>query len=221
LKTRRKLDGTYCKFDSVKVKNVQTIREIWLTPMRYQDLRQSPVPQGFPGRSKYLIQLWYIVNATLFRMSPHVLYGWRRWLLRRFGARIGQGVKLRPSCQITYPWNVSIGDHSYIGDETILYSLGRIDIGAHVSISYRAFLCTGSHEPRNPSFPLTLGAIMVEDEAWVAADVFIFPGVRLGQGAVIGARSTVRHNMPANTISSGDPCMVRCVRVHDIPETNR
>ncbi len=181
--------------------------------MRYQDLRLSPTPVGFPGRSKYIIQLWYIVNATLFRMSPHVLYGWRRWLARVFGARIGEGVKLRPSCQITYPWNVSIGDHSYVGDDAVLYSLDRIDIGEHVSISYRAFLCTGSHDPRDPSFPLKLGRIRVEDQAWLAADVFVFPGVHIGEGAVVGARSTVRKDVPANTLNGGDPCVSRGERM--------
>ncbi|RFO95130.1 colanic acid biosynthesis acetyltransferase WcaF [Rhodoferax lacus] len=183
--------------------------------MKYQDLHYTPVPQGFPGRSKYFIQFWYIVNATLFRMSPHAMYGWRRWLLRSFGAQIGNAVKLRPSCQITYPWNVSIGEHSYIGDEAILYSLGRIEIGAHVSISYRTFLCTGSHDFRDPSFPLTIAPIVVEDEAWLAADVFVFPGVKVGKGAVVGARSNVRHRVPENTICSGDPCVNLSLRTHN------
>ena len=181
--------------------------------MLYQDLQQPPVPRGFPGRNKFIIQLWYVVNATLFRLSPHALYGWRRWLLRCFGAVVGKGVKLRPSCQITYPWNVSIGEYSYIGDEVVLYSLERIDIGAHVSVSYRSFLCTGSHNIRNSSFELNLSKINVEDEVWIAADTFVFPGVRVGKGSVLGARSVVRSNIPTNAVCSGDPCKILRQRV--------
>ncbi len=185
--------------------------------MRYQDLRKSPVPAGFPGRSKFVIQLWYIVSATVFRLSPHALYGWRRAVARAFGAKIGVGVKLRPSCQITYPWNVSIGDHSYVGDDTVLYSLDRIEIGAHVSVSYRTFLCTGSHDPRDPAFPLTLAPIVVEDQTWLAADVFVHPGVRIGEGSVVGARATVTRDVPANTVNGGSPCVVRGPRLAPAP----
>jgi putative colanic acid biosynthesis acetyltransferase WcaF len=175
------------------------------TTNRFQDLRDNPTPAGFPGRSRLHIQLWYIVSATLFRLSPHALFGWRRFLLRLFGAQVGVGVKLRPTAVVTYPWNVEIGDYSYIGDDTVLYSLGRIRIGRHVSISYRTFLCTGTHGYRQVEFPLIIKPILVEDEAWLAADSFVSPGVTIGTGAVVGARSTVTTDIPPGTVYAGTP----------------
>ena len=91
--------------------------------------------------------------------------------------------------------------------------MARIDIGAHVSLSYRTFLCTGSHDPRDAAFPLTLAPIVVEDQAWLAADVFVHPGVRIGEGAVVGARATVTRDIPPNTISAGSPSLVRGSRL--------
>ena len=111
-----------------------------------QDLQKFKVPDNFRGKSKIIIQLWWIIQATLFRASPQVLYGWRRFLLRCFGAEIGKGVIIRPSTQITYPWKVTIGDYSWIGDDVVLYSLGEIIIGKNTVISQKSYICTGTHD---------------------------------------------------------------------------
>jgi len=105
-----------------------------------QDLRAFRVPAGFRGRGAAIVQLWWIVEATLFGLSPQVVYGWRRWLLRLFGARVGQGVQVRASARFTYPWKVEIGDHAWIGDDVVLYSLGEIAIGGNAVISQRCYL---------------------------------------------------------------------------------
>ncbi len=86
-----------------------------------QQLNSFRLPSGFRGRSAWFVQLWWLVQATAFRWSPQVLYGWRRWLLRRFGARIGSHVLLRPSVQITYPSKLTIGDFAWVGDDVVLY----------------------------------------------------------------------------------------------------
>jgi putative colanic acid biosynthesis acetyltransferase WcaF len=174
------------------------------SPM-YQDIRRPPSPPGFPGRSRVFIQFWYVVNATLFRLSPHPLYIWRRWLLRLFGAKIGKGVKLRPSAQVTYPWNVELGDHAYIGDEVVLYSLGKIRIGTFTSVSYRAFLCTGTHDYKDPRYPLVIKPVVIEDEVWLGASCFIGPGVSIGTGAVVGACSAVFKDIPSLDVQVGVP----------------
>jgi putative colanic acid biosynthesis acetyltransferase WcaF len=172
---------------------------------QYQDLS---IPHNTRSvRANMKIQLWYIVNATLFGCSPHVFYGWRRFLLRLFGARIGSNVKIRPSCKIAQPWNLSIGNHSYIGDEVVLYSLDRIEIGQHVSVSARSYLCTGTHNPRSIKFDLITAPILIEDESWIAADSFIYPGITIGLGAVIAARSTVRSNLLPGYIYAGTPAV--------------
>jgi putative colanic acid biosynthesis acetyltransferase WcaF len=171
----------------------------------YQDLARFRLPDRFRGRSALTVQLWWIVEATLFRHSPQILYGWRRWLLRLFGAQIGRGVLIRPSVRITYPWKVTIGDHSWIGDEAVLYSLAEIHVGANSVVSQRSYLCTGSHDPESPAFDIFAVPIYIGSQCWIASDVFVAPGVSIRDAAVVGARSTVLHDLPEAMICHGTP----------------
>lgn len=173
--------------------------------MKYQDLSSFTMPPGFRGRSAVTVQLWWIVQALLFRPSPQFMYGWRRWLLRRFGAEIGSGVILRPTMRVQFPWKVSIGDYAWIGDDVVLYSLGPITIGEHAVISQKSYLCTGSHDPLRKDFPIFHRAIVVEPECWIATDVYVGPGVTIGRGAVVGARSSVFRDLAGGTIYVGSP----------------
>jgi putative colanic acid biosynthesis acetyltransferase WcaF len=174
-------------------------------PRPVQNLERFRLPEDFRGRPAWVVQLWWFTQATLFNLSPQVLYGWRRWLMRLFGARIGRGVMLRPSVEITYPWKVSIGDWSWVGDNVTLYSLGEIEIGENVVISQNSYLCTGSHDFTKSSFDIYAGKVVIEPESWIAADVFVAPGVRIGRGAVVGARSTVLHDLPSMMVCHGNP----------------
>ena len=175
---------------------------------RYQQLERFQVPPGFRGRSKVYVQLWWLVQSTLFAMSPQAMYGWRAWLLRLFGARIGRGAIIRPSVKIPYPWKLTIGDYCHIGDEVHLYTYGEIEIGDCAVISQRSYICTGSHDYTSPTFELFAKKIVIEAEAWVAMDVFVAPGVTIGHGAVVGARSSVFHDVPPGTVSLGTPARV-------------
>jgi putative colanic acid biosynthesis acetyltransferase WcaF len=112
---------------------------------------------------------------------------------------------VRPTADITYPWKVSIGDYSWIGHDVTLYSLGEIHIGANAVVSQGSYLCAATHDIVKPSFDIYDKPIFIEDEAWVAADVFVAPGVRIGRGAVVGARSTVLQNLPPMMVSFGNP----------------
>jgi putative colanic acid biosynthesis acetyltransferase WcaF len=179
---------------------------------RYQRLDQFRVPPGFRGRSAVYTQIWWIVQSTFFAMSPQALFGWRRWLLRLFGASIGKGVFIRPSARVTYPWKLKIGDHCHIGDEVVLYTLGEIEIGDCVVVSQRSYICTGSHDFTSPTFDIYAKKIVIESEAWVATDVFVAPGIRIGCGAVVGARSSVFSDIPPGVIAIGSPARVAGVR---------
>ncbi|KHD08202.1 acyl transferase [Candidatus Thiomargarita nelsonii] len=170
-----------------------------------QDLSQFKLPKDFRGRPAWIVQLWWLTQSTLFGLSPQFMYRWRRWLLRLFGAKIGKSVLIRPTARITYPWKVSIGDWSWIGDNVELYSLGEIEIGANTVISQKSYICTGGHDFRLPSFDIYAKKIQIGSEVWIATDVFVAPGVVIGNGAVVGARSTVLHNLPAKMISFGNP----------------
>lgn len=176
-----------------------------MTEREYQKLSRFQLPEGFRGRSVIVVQLWWLVQSTLFALSPQFMYGWRRFLLRLFGAKVGCGVLIRPSVRITYPWKVDIGDWVWIGDFAELYSLGEIEIGSNVVISQRSYICAASHDYAVPSFDMLTKKIVVEDEAWIATDVFVAAGVTVGRGALVGARSSVFSDLPAGMICIGYP----------------
>jgi len=136
------------------------------------------------------------------------MYGWRNALLRMFGAEIGVGVMLRPTVRITYPWKLKIGDYAWVGDFAELYNLGDIEIGANAVVSQNSYICTGSHDHMAPTFDIYAKPIVIGPEAWIAADVFVGPGVRVGRGAVIGARSTLLSDAPEMMIMAGSPAKV-------------
>ncbi|WP_271504825.1 WcaF family extracellular polysaccharide biosynthesis acetyltransferase [Bradyrhizobium sp. CCBAU 11357] len=182
-----------------------------------QDLSRYANPEGLRGRSALFVQVWWIVEALLVRPTPQIFFAWRRLVLRLFGAKIGPGVLIRPSVRIVYPWKVSIGANSWIGDDVHLYSLGEIEIGHDVVVSQGTYVCTGSHDHRAPDFPIFVRPIVIEPEAWVAAQCFIAPGVRIGRGAVVQARAVVMRDVSAGTIVGGHPAAVIGSRLPNRP----
>ena len=172
---------------------------------KIQNLNLYKTPKKFRGKSKIAVQLWWLAYALFFRTSPQVLYGWRRFLLRSFGAKIGKKVMVRPSAQITYPWKVTIGDYSWVGDEVVLYSLGEIEIGSDTVISQRSYICTGSHDYTKNDFPIYSKKIVIEDSCWLATDVFVAPSITIKQGTVVGARSSVFNDLEAFSVYAGSP----------------
>lgn len=174
----------------------------------YQQLDKFQLPTNFRGRAALVVQLWWIIQSTLFAWSPQFLYGWRRFLLRLFGANIGKKVIVRPTVKTQFPWKVKIGDYSWIGDDVVLYSLGDISIGSHVVISQKSYICTGTHDPQKVNFDIYSHNITIEDQCWIASDVFIAPGVTIGRGTLVGARSSVFTSLPAGKICMGNPAIV-------------
>ena len=170
-----------------------------------QNLKNYKNPKGFRGKSKLTVQLWWTVYALFFKPSPQAMYGWRRFLLRSFGAKIGIGVIIRPSVRVTYPWKISIGDHSWLGDVVVLYSLGEIEIGSNTVISQRSYICTGSHDYNSESFEINSKKISIGDKCWLATDVYVAPSITIGDFTVVGARSSVFKDLPPNTVCIGNP----------------
>lgn len=176
-----------------------------MTDPVYQNLNLFSLPPGFRGKPGWYVQLWWLVQALLFRPSPQFLYGWRRWLLRAFGARVGKRVIVRPTAHFQFPWKVTLGDYCWVGDEVVVYSLGPIEIGAHTVISQRSYLCAGSHDATDPAFGITQHQVVIEPECWIATDVFVGPDVRIGRGAVVGARSSVFKDLAGGMVYAGSP----------------
>lgn len=147
--------------------------------------------------------MWTFVQATLYRPSPTLLHGWRRFLLRCFGADVGVGAHPYPKARIWAPWNLTMEAHSCLADHVDCYCVARISLGCHATVSQYSYLCAASHDYRDRNLPLVAAPIVIEAEAWLAADVFVGPGVRIGEGAVVGARSTVMHDVAPWSVVAG------------------
>ncbi|MBW4445437.1 MAG: hormogonium polysaccharide biosynthesis acetyltransferase HpsU [Spirirestis rafaelensis WJT71-NPBG6] len=178
----------------------------------FVDLRKYDQSWFDRGRPGWYILFWWFVQAIAFPLTPQPLSNLRCAILRLFGAKVGKGVLIRPTARFTYPWKVTIGDYSWIGDDVVLYSLDEIHIGSHCVISQKSYLCTGTHDIKDPAFGLKTAIITIGNGAWVTTDCFVAPGVTIGANAVIGARSTVLSDIPAGQVSWGNPCRPRYAR---------
>ena len=150
------------------------------------------------GRSVVWQALWFAVQSTVFgtwwfplRLRPA--------LLRAFGADIAPGVRIRHHVRVLWPWKLTIGADSWIGEGVWLLNLEPITIGADVCLSQEAFVCTGSHDNRSSTFEFDNAPITIEDGAWIAAQALVLRGVTVGADSVVGARAIVSHSLPAGS----------------------
>lgn len=151
---------------------------------------------------------WALVQRTLFRWSPRPLHGFRARLLRWFGADIpepGQ-VVIFPTARITLPWKLALAPRAMIGPNVTLYNLAPISVRRGANISQNCHLCAGTHDFEKWSMPVVTAPITIGENAWLAADVFVGPGVTVGELCVVGARSVVVRNLPPRKICVGHPC---------------
>jgi len=148
------------------------------------------------------------VGRWAFRCSPRPCFGWRRFVLRCFGAKIGAHVNTYPSTWVYFPWNLAVGDWSALGEHAFVYNLGQITLGEKVTVSHRAQLCAGTHDYRQLDFPLIKPPIIIQDQVWICADAFVGPGVTVGEGAIVGARAVAMKNVEPWTIVAGNPAQV-------------
>jgi putative colanic acid biosynthesis acetyltransferase WcaF len=162
-----------------------------------------PSPHSLRNRIKR--GLWGVAWLTLFRPSPKPFHAWRRALLKAFGARIGRGANIHASVRIWAPWNLHMEEFSTLSPNVDCYCVAPIHIGSMATVSQYSFLCTASHDIDSPNMILTTAPIDVGAHAWIAADAFVGPGVRVGEGAVLGARSSAFRDLPAWTVSIGSP----------------
>lgn len=167
-----------------------------------RSLAARPKP-GFANKA--MRSMWYAVWLLLYLPSPRPAHGWRCALLRLFGARVGKGAKPYRGARIWAPWNLTMKDDSVMGDGVDCYNVDRITLGRGAIVSQRAFLCTASHDFDDAKFPLVSAPVIIEAEAWVAAEAFIGPGVRVEEGAVVFARTVVTKDVAPWTVVAGNP----------------
>lgn len=168
------------------------------------DLNCYTLDQYTPGASYWKQVLWYVVGSPFVqhRLTPS---GLKCWILRAFGASIGQGVRIKPGVRIKFPWRLTIGDYVWIGEDTWFDNLALITIENHVCISQAVYLCTGNHDWSHPHFQLMTAPIVIEQGSWIAARSTIGPGVVVKQGAVLALGSVTGRSLNPMTIYAGNP----------------
>lgn len=169
-------------------------------------VRRTRSPHS-PG-NRLVRALWGAAWLLLFRPTPRPFHPWRRFLLRLFGATLHATARVYPSARIWLPSNLTMDRRACIGDHVEVYNVDRIIIGAHATVSQFSHLCTATHDHDDPSHPLVTSPITLGTRSWVAADAFIGPGVTIGEGTVVGARSAVFEDLPPWKIAIGSPARV-------------
>jgi len=171
---------------------------------------------GLPMSSRLARVAWKFVYYALIRFTPRPFHAWRSLVLRLCGAKLGARCHVYPRAAIWAPWNLVCADDAGIADGVEIYNVACITIGRRAVISQGAYLCSASHDYSDASrdeFPLTCAPIEIGDCAWVAARSIVLPGVRIGEGCVIGAGSVVTGDMPPHSLCAGNPCrVIRSIR---------
>jgi putative colanic acid biosynthesis acetyltransferase WcaF len=156
--------------------------------------------------------LWYAVHEV-FLDSSFPVSSIKVALLKVFGARVGVGVVIKPKVRIKYPWKLQIGDYSWIGEGVWIDNLDQVTIGKHCCISQGAMLLCGNHNYKKSSFDLIIGAITLDDGAWIGAQATVCPGVRCGSHAVLTVGSVATKNLESHGIYQGNPAVKVKTRV--------
>lgn len=178
------------------------------------DLSRYDAAAHDPGAGWVTRLIWYWINALLFNSWLCPLYAPKRRVLRWFSAAIGTGVVIKPRVNIKYPWRLSVGDHTWIGEGVWIDNLAAVDIGAHCCLSQGVYICTGNHDWSDPRFALRVAPVSIVAHAWVGAFSIIAPGVSLAEGTVTTAGSVVTADTEAWTVYAGNPA--RPIRKRDV-----
>jgi len=152
---------------------------------------------------------WSIAWHGLFRWSPPPFNWWRIALLRIFGVRIHGRVFVAPSARIDYPWNLELRDGVFIAHKVIINCMGKVTIGAGTRISQYSHICAGTHDYTRGDMQIVRRDITIGSKVWIAADVFVGPGVTVGDGAILAARSSAFKDLPAGQVCVGEPARPR------------
>lgn len=148
---------------------------------------------------------WWFCYILLFRFSPKPMFGWRRFILRLFGAKLGQGVNIYPEAKVWAPWNLQCDDSAAIANGAEIYNPEMVSLGSHTIISQDAYLCGATHDYNDPAFPFIAKPIVIGAYAWVCARAVVMPGITIHDGAVLGLGSVATRNLEPWSVYAGLP----------------
>lgn len=171
------------------------------------DISHYSVGNYHPKKGILMRGLWFLVNIFFFKSYIFPFYGFKRFLLRLFGANIGKKVIIKPNVNIKYPWLLDIGPYSWIGENSWIDNLVHVNIGAHVCVSQGALLLTGNHNYKKVTFDLMPEEIILEDGVWIGAKSIVCPGIICKSHAVLSVNSVATENLDAYGIYRGNPAI--------------
>ena len=166
-----------------------------------------------PGGNAAKRLLWYYANAFVFKTGIFPVNSLKTSLLRAFGAKVGQGVTIKPGVNIKYPWHLTIGQNCWLGENVWVDCLVPIIIGNNVCLSQGAVLLTGSHNYKKTTFDLITAPVILEDGVWIGACAVVNPGVTAASHAVLTSGSVATKNLEAYSVYQGNPAMKTRQRV--------
>ncbi|AKG23962.1 WcaF family extracellular polysaccharide biosynthesis acetyltransferase [Calothrix sp. 336/3] len=152
--------------------------------------------------------LWYFLGFPLVKSYLLPFSGFKVRILRFFGAKIGQGVRIKPGVKVKFPWRLNLGDYVWIGENTWIDNLAPVIVESHVCISQGVYLCTGNHDWSNSNFQLITAPIHIQEGSWIAAKSVIGPGVTVGKGAILSLGSVTGKSLEPMMIYTGNPAKI-------------
>jgi putative colanic acid biosynthesis acetyltransferase WcaF len=162
---------------------------------------------AFSLRDRLRRLTWNLCWAVFYRLSPRPFHGWRSMLLRLFGANLGPACHFYPGSKVWAPWNLICADQVTAADGVEIYNPAPVTLGSHAILSQGAFLCGATHDYDDPAFPLLAYAMQIGAYGWVCARASVAPGVRIGEGAVLGLGSVATRNLEPWTVYAGAPAV--------------
>ncbi len=160
---------------------------------------------AFSFQNRLRRMVWNITWLLLYRPSPRPFHGWRAMLLRLFGAKLGPDCHFYPGSRVWAPWNLNCADHVSAADAVEIYNPSPMQLGSHVILSQGCYLCGATHDYNDPAFPLIAYAMTIEPYVWICARASVAPGIRVGEGAVLGLGSVATRDLDPWTVYSGHP----------------
>ena len=176
-----------------------------------------------PGGSAFKRALWFFIGQPLLGASWIPFSSMRVTLLRLFGAHIGQGVVIKPSVQVKYPWHLVVGDDCWMGEHVWIDNLTTVRLGSNVCLSQGVYICTGNHDWTDPAFGLIIAPVQLGEASWAGAKSILTPGSVLEEGAVAAAGAVIIGKVPAFHVYAGNPATfikLRLVRSKPHPVTS-
>jgi len=158
--------------------------------------------------------LAFAYNGIVGRLPSRTL---RSLYLRGYLARFGRGTGVQMGCRFLNGRKVFLGDRNVINFDCLFDGRRHeIRMGHDVSIGPEASILTLGHDPQSPDFADRGGDVNIGDRVWIGYRAVVLPGIRVGDGAVVGAGAVVTKDVPPFAIVAGNPARIIGERTREL-----